>query len=199
LITSRHNAARALNQEARRLIGLEGIGVNVAVTDRECLPNGTREIASGDRLIARRNSRELRLANGQFMTVETIRQTGSTARIMAIKDNGECIEIDTSKYASLEHGYAITIHSGQETTVERTIMHISDPSMVDIHSTYVGASRSREQTEIVISRYALEEAVILQETDVADTVDQQQDLASLMKAMGRERLKEVSVDFQVME
>ncbi len=199
LVTSRHSAARALNLEARRLLGLEGSGVIVAVTDRESKPNGTREIAPGDRVVARRNSNELRLANGQFLTVQDIYGEGPNTKILALKDNGERIEIDTARYASLDHGYAVTIHSGQGTTVERTIMHISDPSMVDIHSTYVGASRSRERTEIVVSRYALEEAAILHDQDIGNGADQQQDLTSLMKAMARERLKEVSVDYEVME
>jgi len=199
LVTSRHNASLALNREARRILGLESSGIEVAVMDREGKPNGTLEIAPGDRLVARKNNDKLHLANGLFLTVRNIVREGAAARILAAKDNGEEIEIDTSRYAALEHGYAVTVHSGQGTTVERTIMHVSDPSMVDIHSTYVGASRSRERTEIVVSRYALEEAAILHDQDSGNGADQQEDLTSLMKAMARERLKEVSVDYEAME
>lgn len=196
MITDRNSAARALNAAARAALGLAGQGVAVQVTDREGHPSGQREIAAGDRIMARRNDRKIGLRNGDILTVTEIVQTGgAAAAIRARRDDGIEVEIKTEDYACLDHGYAVTVHKAQGATVKKATVLITEPAMTDVHSFYVSASRSRATTRIVVSEYALADAEAAAGQD-GEEVSPRQRLSNFIKTLSRERMKDVSTDYE---
>ncbi len=181
---------------ARAALGLAGQGVEVQVTDREGHPAGQREIAAGDRLMARRNDRKIGLRNGDLMTVTEIAQTGDgAAAIRARRDDGIEVEIKTADYACLDHGYAVTTHKAQGATVQKATVLITDPAMTDVHSFYVSASRSRATTRVVVSEYALSDAEAAAGQG-GEAATPRQRLTDFVKTLGRERMKDVSTDYE---
>lgn len=193
MISARHDAARALNSEARSRIGQAGQGVEIAVQNREKKPAGTREFAVGDRIVFRRNWRKQKVWNGDQGTIEAIEaHDGERSATLKIRHGDRQITVDTRKYLAIDHGLAITGHSSQGLTEERIVLHIADPQMLDLHAFYVGASRARDRTTIVISRHALDDAAA---AEGIEETDPNQQLSSLIKALGRVRYKEFSADF----
>lgn len=196
MISARHDAARALNSEARSRIGQAGRGVEIAVQNREKQPAGLREFAVGDKIVFRRNWRKERVWNGDKGVVEAIEghegHEGERSATLKIRHGERQITIDTRKYSAIDHGLAITGHSSQGLTNERVVFHIADPQMLDLHAFYVGASRARDRTTIVISRHALDDAAA---AEGIEETDPNQQLSSLIKALGRVRYKEFSADF----
>ncbi len=197
MITDRNSAARALNAAARAALGLAGQGVEVQVTDREGHPSGLREIAAGDRIMARRNDRKIGLRNGDLLTVtEIVGANEAAAAIRARRDDGIEVEIRTDDYACLDHGYAVTVHKAQGATVQKATVLISDPAMVDVHSFYVSASRSRATTRVVVSEYALSDAEAAAGEE-GEQASPRQRLSNFIKTLSRERMKDVSSDYEL--
>jgi hypothetical protein len=78
-------------------------------------------------------------------------------------------------YAHIDHGYAATVHKSQGVTVDRT--HVLATSHMDRHAAYVGLSRHRERVDLHWS---------------TDQVGSRERLA---RVLGRERLKDTSLDY----
>lgn len=193
MLSARHDATRALNSAARTVLGRAGRGVEIAVQDREKKPAGIREFAVGDKIIFRRNNRKAKVWNGNTGVVEAIQaHAGEQSATLTVSLGQRQIQLDTRQYSSLDHGLAITGHISQGLTQERVVLHVADPQMLDLHAFYVGASRARDRTTIVISRHALDEACAAE--GVEDSEPNQQ-LASLIRQLGRVRYKEFSADF----
>lgn len=194
MISARHDATRALNVEARARIGqAAGQGVKIAVENREKKPAGLREFAIGDRIVFRRNWRKEQVWNGDKGTIEAIEaHAGERSAILTIRQGDRQITVDSRKYSALDHGLAITGHSSQGLTDERVVFHIADPQMLDLHAFYVGASRARDRTTLVISRHALDDACA---ADGIEETDPNQQLTTLITALGRVRYKEFGADY----
>lgn len=193
MISARHDAARALNSEARYRIGQTGRGVEIAVQNREKQPAGLRDFAVGDKIVFRRNNRKLGVWNGDKGIIEAIEaHTGERSATLTIRHGEREIPIDTRKYSAIDHGLAITGHSSQGLTDERVVFHIEDSQFLDLHALYVGASRARDRTTIVISRHALDDAAAAEGIEEADSKAQ---LTNLIKALGRVRYKEFAADY----
>ena len=90
-------------------------------------------------------------------------------------DDGRSVGFDVKDYAHIDHGYAATVHKSQGVTVDRT--HVLATSHMDRHAAYVGLSRHRERVDLHWS---------------ADQVGSRERLA---RVLGRERLKDTSLDY----
>ncbi|GHH26119.1 hypothetical protein GCM10008023_40250 [Sphingomonas glacialis] len=139
ILTHTNAEVQLLNGEARDRLRASGdLGQDVAVqADR-----GTRQFASGDRIMFLRNERELGVKNGTLGTVEQV----SADRMGVRLDDGRQVGFDVKDYAAIDHGYAATIHKSQGVTVDRT--HVLATPGMDRHAAYVALSRHRDGVQL---------------------------------------------------
>jgi conjugative relaxase-like TrwC/TraI family protein len=116
-----------------------------ALSDRG-ITIGGREWAPGDRIIARRNNRQLNIDNGTLATIT--RFDRHRQAVLMRTDGGEERAIDASYLANhVEYAYAITGHSSQGATVENAIV-VGRPEEFPREWAYTALSRARHQTTI---------------------------------------------------
>lgn len=168
ILTHTNDEVRALNELARGQLREDGaLGEDVSIS----VERGTRDFASGDRLMFLRNDRELGVRNGTLGTVKSV----SAQRMAVLLDDGSSVAFDTKDYADVDHGYAATIHKSQGVTVDR--VHVLATPGMDQHSSYVALSRHRESVSLYYGR-----------DDFADA-------GKLARVLSRERTKDMAGDY----
>src|SRR5205085_497011 len=106
-----------------------------------------REFAEGDRIQFRAPFTEARVANGELATIAKIGDEELTVKL----DGGREVSFETEKFRHLDHGYAVTSHSSQGTTVDRVLINAdTNESRVLLNDRmgYVAISRAREDAII---------------------------------------------------
>lgn len=172
ILTHTNDEVRALNELARGRLRADGeLGADVSIAAER----GTREFASGDRVMFLRNERALGVRNGSLGTVRSL----SAQRMAVLLDDGSSLAFDTKDYAHIDHGYAATIHKSQGVTVDRT--HVLATPGMDQHSSYVALSRHRDSVELHYGR-----------DDFADS-------DRLARVLSRERAKDMASDYSQSE
>lgn len=104
------------------------------------------DVAAGDRVVLRRNDRDLGILNGQRGRVDTVhRDGGITVRI----DDGGTVQLpaDYLVTGGLRLGYAQTAHSAQGTTVDRA--HVLADQMLTRQWGYSAMTRGRADNHMV--------------------------------------------------
>ena len=112
ILTHTNAEVRDLNIAARDKLRDHGqLGSEVDVkTER-----GSRDFASGDRMMFLRNERSMGVKNGTLGTVEQV-----TSGHMAVRtDDRRNVAFDLKDYAHVDHGYAATFHKSQGVTVDQ--------------------------------------------------------------------------------
>lgn len=106
--------------------------------------DGSREFATGDRIVFLENSRDFGVKNGMLGTVEHV----EAGRIIAQLDGrgGDSVSIPMDSYQAIDHGYATTIHKNQGATVDRAFVLAS--TTMDQHLTYVAMTRHRDGAQL---------------------------------------------------
>ena len=134
-------------------------------------------MAVGDRVLFLRNERGLGVKNGTLGELRSLR--GSVLEVQldeaGKRGAGALIQFDLRDYASLDHGYATTIHKSQGTTVGRSYVLAS--AAMDRHATYVALTRTPGRTDLHYGR------------------DEFRDDADLAARLGRERAKDTTLDY----
>ena len=133
---------------------------------------GTKEFAEGDRILFLKNDRFMGVNNGNRGTVEKISGNDFIVRM----DNNEQIAFDAAKYNHFNHGYAATVHKLQGATVKHSFV-LAD-SYFDQHSALTAMSRHTDDVRLY---YSIERF--------------QGGFKELKKTMGRQRPKELAIDF----
>ncbi|WP_068876894.1 Ti-type conjugative transfer relaxase TraA, partial [Phenylobacterium sp. CCH9-H3] len=142
---------------------------------------GERTFAAGDRIMFLRNERSLGVKNGTLGTVERIDGPSLSVRLDGadrLAGEGRQVQFDLKDYADFDHGYASTIHKSQGVTVDRT--HVLATDGLDRHGAYVAMSRHRDGLAV---HYG---------------ADDFKDRAQLVRALGRERAKDTTLDYDRM-
>ncbi|MBQ8102385.1 MAG: Ti-type conjugative transfer relaxase TraA [Afipia sp.] len=168
ILTHTRDEVQALNIAARerlRLAGQLGEGISIG-TER-----GSRDFASGDRIMFLKNERGLGVKNG---TLGTVKST-SAVRMAVQLDDGRSVAFDVKDYHQIDHGYAATIHKAQGMTVDRT--HVLATPGMDSQSAYVALSRHRDSADLYYGR-----------DDFADQ-------GRLVRTLSRERDKDMASDY----
>jgi hypothetical protein len=169
ILTHTNDEVRELNQMAREKMREAGaLGADATIK----AARGERLFASGDRIIFLRNERGLGVKNGTLGTVASASVQSMTVRT----DDGREVAFDTKDYAHIDHGYAATIHKAQGMTVDRT--HVLATPGMDSHSAYVAMSRHRDGLALHYGR------------------DDFTDQSKLVRALSRERGKDMAGDYQ---
>jgi Ti-type conjugative transfer relaxase TraA len=170
ILTHTRDEVAELNALARvRLRERHELGVDF----KQATSRGERLFASGDRVMFLRNERSLGVKNGSLGTVQSV----SAVSMALLMDDGRSIAFDLTNYADVDHGYAATIHKSQGVTVDRT--HVLATPGLDRHATYVALSRHRDRVDLHYGR------------------DDFEDQRRLVRALSRERAKDMASDYQV--
>ena len=174
MLAYRRDDVRDLNVRARAVRQAAG---ELGEDHRVQTERGERVFAAGDRVYFLRNERGLGVKNGTLGTVTRVEGflAGQGDRLTVQLDDGRSVGFDVKDYAHIDHGYAATVHKSQGVTVDRA--HVLASSHMDRHVAYVGLTRHRERVDLHWSE------------------DQVGSRERLTRVLGRERLKDTSLDY----
>jgi ATP-dependent exoDNAse (exonuclease V) alpha subunit len=134
-ITVHHEDGRDLTYNPSRLSGVS------------VYRDAQREFAEGDRIQFRAPFTERRVANGELGTIAKIGDEELTVAL----DSGREVSFESEKFRHIDHGYAVTSHSSQGTTVDRVLVNADtreSEMLLNDRMGYVAVSRAREDAII---------------------------------------------------
>src|SRR5271156_147202 len=108
-----------------------------------------RSFSVGDRIQFTAPSNELKVANRELGTIESVKED----RHLRLKmDGGRAVELDPHKHPHLDHGYAMTSYSSQGQTADRVLIHVDTElgakDLLNSRMAYVSVSRGRYDAQI---------------------------------------------------
>jgi ATP-dependent exoDNAse (exonuclease V) alpha subunit len=106
-----------------------------------------RDFAEGDRIQFRAPFTEKRVANGELATIAKIGEEEMTVKL----DSGREVSFEKGQFRHIDHGYAVTSHSSQGTTVDRVLINADTSEsrvLLNDRMGYVAVSRAREDAII---------------------------------------------------
>jgi ATP-dependent exoDNAse (exonuclease V) alpha subunit len=108
-----------------------------------------RSFSVGDRIQFTAPANELKVANRELGTIESIEEGG---RLHLKIGAGRSVELDPRKHPHLDHGYAMTSHSSQGQTADRVLIHVDTElgakDLLNSRMAYVSVSRGRYDAQI---------------------------------------------------
>ena len=108
-----------------------------------------RSFSVGDRIQFTAPANELRVANRELGTIESI---GEGGRLRLKMDGGRAVDLDPRQHLHLDHGYAMTSHSSQGQTADRVLIHVDTElgakDLLNSRMAYVSVSRGRYDAQI---------------------------------------------------
>jgi ATP-dependent exoDNAse (exonuclease V) alpha subunit len=111
-----------------------------------------RSFSVGDRIQFTAPANDLRVANRELGTIESIEEDG---RLRLKMDGGRAVELDPRRHPHLDHGYAMTSHSSQGQTADRVLIHVDTElgakDLLNSRMAYVSVSRGRYDAQIYTS------------------------------------------------
>jgi ATP-dependent exoDNAse (exonuclease V) alpha subunit len=148
-----HADVNRINEKIREELGINGTGQVIKTAE------GLREFAEGDRIIFRKNrpkkGESEQLTNGDLGTIVGMRM-GENGPILSVlrdidkKAGKGPIDVDTSEYKDLRHGYAMTVHASQGVTVERAVgVANANSALANQNIMYVQSSRHKLDYHLV--------------------------------------------------
>jgi ATP-dependent exoDNAse (exonuclease V) alpha subunit len=109
----------------------------------------SREFATGERVQFTAPANDLKVANRELGTVQSIKDDG---RIGLKMDGGRSVSIDPREHSHLDHGYAVTSHSSQGETAARVLIHVDTAlgakDLLNNRMAYVAVSRGAQDAQI---------------------------------------------------
>jgi ATP-dependent exoDNAse (exonuclease V) alpha subunit len=108
-----------------------------------------RVFSVGDRIQFTAPNQELKIANRDLGTVESIAQDG-TMRLRL--DDGRSVDFNPQRHPHMDHGYAVTSYSSQGQTADRVLVHVDTElgakDLLNSRMAYVSISRGRWDAQI---------------------------------------------------
>jgi ATP-dependent exoDNAse (exonuclease V) alpha subunit len=108
------------------------------------------DLAVGDQIIFTANLKPAGIYNSDLATVSRINGT----RITALRSDQKEVLFDLKNFQGVSHGYAITSHKSQASTVDRSFVYADGPFM-DKEKVYVSLTRGREGNMLYSDRASL--------------------------------------------
>ena len=139
-LAHRRNDVYAINQAIRSTLQAEGKLRNEYLFQTD---NGPRAFAIGDRLLFTKNDQSLNVRNGMLGTVTKVQDGKLTVQVGG--EDGKSVRTTTFNpeyLQSFDHGYAVTIHRSQGSTVDRSFVLSSNT--LDNSLAYVAMTRHKE-------------------------------------------------------
>jgi ATP-dependent exoDNAse (exonuclease V) alpha subunit len=107
-----------------------------------------RSFAVGDRIQFTAPANDLKLANRELGTIESIHD----GKLSLKMDGGRSVQLDPREHPHLDHGYAVTSHSSQGQTAERVLIHVDTElaakDLLNSRMAYVAVSRGAEDAQL---------------------------------------------------
>jgi conjugative relaxase-like TrwC/TraI family protein len=114
-----------------------------------------RSFSVGDRIQFTAPANDLRVANRELGTIRSIDEVGHHCLRM---DDSRTVGLDPTKHPHLDHGYAMTSHSGQGQTADRVLIHVDTElgakDLLNSRMAYVAVSRGRYDAQIYTNNAA---------------------------------------------
>jgi ATP-dependent exoDNAse (exonuclease V) alpha subunit len=108
-----------------------------------------KKFSVGDRIQFTAPSRDLKIANRDLGTVESIGRDGTMQLRL---DDGRGVEFKPQNHPHLDHGYAVTSYSSQGQTAERVLVHVDTElaakDLLNSRMAYVSISRGQWDAQI---------------------------------------------------
>jgi len=108
-----------------------------------------RSFAVGDRIQFTAPANDLKIANRELGTIESI---GPDGKLSLKMDGGRDVQLDPREHPHLDHGYAVTSHSSQGQTAERVLIHVDTElaakDLLNSRMAYVAVSRGAEDAQV---------------------------------------------------
>ncbi len=145
----------------------------------EAITVNNREFRENDRILFTRNNKKMGLQNGDLGIVESINTEQKQITVRMDTGKGKLITIDTEQYDHFDHGYAVTTHKSQGTTVNHAFV-MAHEGLSGREWSYVAASRAREKTIIYADFETLAELDITMSR--ADAKDFSQDYPAIQES-----------------
>jgi conjugative relaxase-like TrwC/TraI family protein len=153
---------------------------------------GGLEAAVGDRVITRRNDRELDVDNGTRGTVRAVDR--DTKAITVETDAGEFRGLPADYVAEhLEHAYALTGHGSQGATVERVVA-LGVPEDFTNEWAYTALSRARDPVHVHLIAERVDRS---HRSEIAPSPPErtsEEAIDTMRAAMGRHEREELAID-----
>jgi ATP-dependent exoDNAse (exonuclease V) alpha subunit len=115
-----------------------------------------RSFAAGDRIQFTAPANDLKIANRELGTIESIAPDG---RLNLKMDGGRAVELDPHRRLHLDHGYAITSHSSQGQTADRVLIDVDTElgakNLLNSRMAYVAVSRGAYDAQIFTNNAAV--------------------------------------------
>ncbi len=108
------------------------------------------DLAVGDQIIFTANLKAAGIYNSDLATVSRINGT----RITALRSDQKEVHFDLKNFQGVSHGYAITSHKSQASTVDRSFVYADGPFM-DKEKIYVSLTRGRQGNMLYSDRASL--------------------------------------------
>jgi ATP-dependent exoDNAse (exonuclease V) alpha subunit len=175
VLTGTRLDAYRLNQSIRQALANEHkvTGEEIEFTTSQ---GGIRKVAAGDRVVFLRNDLGLGVKNGTLGVVTACRTADHHPCITVQVDDARAVTVDLTHYPHLDHGYALTVHKAQGTTIDGNVYVMASEVMTDREWSYVALSRAKGTTRIYTS-------------DLEDV--------QLHQAMQRSHRKDTSIDHEI--
>lgn len=133
--------------------------IDFQTRDREGNATGTIQIGEGERVLFRKNDKQLGVMNGHLATVTRINLAADgDHQIVARLDDGSEVSFRGSEYATLQHGYAVTTYKSQGASLENVVVLGGG----NLNATYVGLTRFKTNTHLVLIKDAIDRAADLE-------------------------------------
>jgi len=144
----------AVNAHANTLTVVRGNGEQTSYDPRRQVGvsvyrEDEKRFSVGDRIQFTAPSQELKIANRDLGTVESIGRDG-TMRLRL--DDERKVEFDPQQHPHVDHGYAVTSYSSQGQTAERVLVHVDTElaakDLLNSRMAYVSISRGQFDAQI---------------------------------------------------
>jgi conjugative relaxase-like TrwC/TraI family protein len=108
-----------------------------------------RSFSDGDRIQFTAPANELKVANRELGSIESI---GGDGRLHMKMDDGRSVQVDPNRQLHLDYGYAVTSHSSQGQTADRVLIHVDTElgtkDLLNSRMAYVAVSRGVYDAQI---------------------------------------------------
>ena len=147
-----------------------------------------RSFSVGDRIQFTAPANNLRIANRELGTIESI---GPDGRLSLKMDDGPPVELDPRRHPHLDHGYAMTSHSSQGQTADRVLIHVDTElgakDLLNSRMAYVSVSRGAHDAQLftndrgklptVLGHDVSQQSAHVPEIKSSQTIAQQQEVS----------------------
>jgi conjugative relaxase-like TrwC/TraI family protein len=109
-----------------------------------------RSLSVGDRIQFTAPANDLKVANRELGTIESIGRDGRLS--LKMDDGGREVQLDLRQHPHLDHGYAVTSHSSQGQTAERVLINVDTElgarDLLNSRMAYVSISRGAHDAQL---------------------------------------------------